>query len=178
MSVTNPYHLGTVYNNITKAKPLLYKYQYILEFVGGNGFWDSGAFKTFSLFDNDDKNPDQNFTYFAQGGKILNFEVPPAKVNYYATEFRVPGCIKYAHDFSTDILLDQDLTLYNKLDAWLKMISRLQLSGGGIKVIPTIKLRLRLLDSEHQYFTTSFVYDGVWINKLGNIALAYKAGDA
>ena len=71
-----------------------------------------------------------------------------------------------------------NLTLYNKLDAWLKMISRLQLSGGGIKVIPTIKLRLRLLDSEHQYFTTSFVYDGVWINKLGNIALAYKAGDA
>jgi hypothetical protein len=68
--------------------------------------------------------------------------------------------------------------MYNKLDTWLKMISRLQLSGGGIKVIPTIKLRLRLLDSEHQFFTTSIVYDGVWINKLGAINLKYAAGDA
>jgi hypothetical protein len=163
MGVLNQYHLGTVYGGITKQKPLLYKYQYILEFVGGNGYWDSGVFKTFTLFDNDDNNPDQNFTYWAQGATIPQFEIPAAKVSYYATEFRVPGCMKYTHDFSTKILLDQDLTMYNKLDTWLKMISRLQLSGGGIKVIPTIKLRIRLLDSEHQYFTTSFIMDGVYI---------------
>jgi hypothetical protein len=58
MSVTNPYHLGNYYNNISKQLPLLYKYQYILEFIGGNGFWDSGEFKTFTLFDYDENNPD------------------------------------------------------------------------------------------------------------------------
>jgi hypothetical protein len=66
--------------------------------------------------------------------------------------------------------------MYNKLDTWLKMITRLQLSGGGIKTIPTIKLRIRLLDSEHQYFTTSIVFDGVWIKKLGEISLQYDQG--
>lgn len=86
--------------------------------------------------------------------------------------------MKYEHNFQTKILLDQDLTMYNKLDTWLKMISRLQLSGGGMKTIPTIKMRIRLLDSEHQYFTTSIVMEGVWINKLGPINLKYAAGDA
>ncbi len=178
MSVTNQYPLGTVYNSITKAKPLLYKYQFILQFIGGNGFWDAGTFKSFTLFDNDTNNPDQNFTYWAQSATIPEFNIPSQKVSFYASQFRVPTCMTYKHDFETKILLDQDMTMYNKLDTWLKMISRLQLSGGGIKTIPTIKLRIRLLDSEHQYFTTSIVLDGVWIKELGNIKLEYKAGDA
>lgn len=176
MSVSNPYHLGNVYNNITKKSPLLYKYQYILEFVNGGGFWVDGQLKKFTLFDHDDNNPQQNFSYWAQGASIPKFNIPAAKVNFYATDFRVPACMTYDHTFLTNIFLDQDLTMYNKLDTWLKMISRLQLSAGGIKVIPTIKLRVRLLDSQHQYFTASFVMEGVWITNLGKMSLTYKAG--
>lgn len=178
MSVTNPYHLGNYYNNISKQLPLLYKYQYILEFVGGGTYFIDNQFKKFTLFDHDQNNPDQNFSYWAQSAKIPKFEIPKVSVPYYATDFRIPACMKYEHNFQTKILLDQDLTMYNKLDTWLKMISRLQLSGGGMKTIPTIKMRIRLLDSEHQYFTTSIVMEGVWINKLGPINLKYAAGDA
>lgn len=180
MSVTNPYHLGNFYNNITKQLPLLYQYQYILEFVGGGTYYDAsgGQFKKFTLFDHDQNNPDQNFSYWAQSASIPKFTIPVAKTRFYATDFRVPACMTYDHQFSTKILLDQDLTMYNKLDTWLKIISRLQLSAGGLKTIPTIKLRIRLLDSEHQYFTTSIVMDGVWIKKLGDISLQYKEGDS
>lgn len=178
MSVSNPYHLGKFYNNIAKTTPLLYQYQYILEFVQGGGFWINNEFKKFTLFDHDENNPEQNFTYWAQSATIPDFTIPAAKVPFYATDFRVPACMVYKHQFSTKIFLDQDLTMYNKLDTWLKMITRLQLSGGGIKTIPTVKLRIRLLDSQHQYFTSSFVLEGVWISKLSGADLKYQQGGA
>lgn len=173
----NKYHLGSYYNNITKKKPLLYKYQYILDFVGNGGFWLDSDFKPFTLFNDNPDNPDQNFSYWAQSASIPGFNINKADVNFYGGKFHVPACKTYEHDFSCQILLDQDLTMYKKLDTWLKMISRYELSGGGIKVIPTCKLRIKLLDSEHQYFTTSFVMEGVWIKSLSSVAFEYSGPD-
>jgi len=82
----------------------------------------------------------------------------------------------YMHDFNTRIFLDQDFTMYDKMLKWAQQISKLQLSGGGIKVIPSIKMRVKLLDSEHQYFTTSFVMEGVWLSTINQVQLSYQQG--
>ena len=42
MSIKNNYHLGNYYNQILKVSPLHYTYQYILEFVEGGTYYDSG----------------------------------------------------------------------------------------------------------------------------------------
>lgn len=170
----NNYHLGSFYSNITKQKPLLYQYQYVLDFVGNGGFWLDSDFKPFTLFNDDPDNPDQVFSYWAQSAQIPGFELTKANVPFYGAQFHVPACQKYTHDFSCQILLDQDLTMYKKLETWLKIISRYEISGGGIKVIPTCKLRVKLLDSQHQYFTTSIVMDGAWITGLDAVSFKYN----
>ncbi len=174
----NTYQLGTFYNQITKAKPLLYQYQYVIEFVGNGGFWLDYNFKPFTLFNDNTDSPDENFSYWAQSASLPSFEIGKADVNFYGATFHTPTCMKYAHDFKTNILLDQDFTMYKKLETWLKMISRYELSGGGIKTIPTCKLRVKLLNSEHKEFTTSMVYEGVWITSLGSKEFTYGTANA
>ena len=106
----------------------------------------------------------------------LTFNINKTDVNFYGAKFHVPACKTYEHDFSTNILIDQDMIMYKKLETWLKMISRYEISGGGIKVIPTCKLRVKLLDSEHQYFTTSVVMDGAYITSLAATTFDYNGG--
>ena len=173
----NLYHLNSYYNNLTKKKPLLYKYQYVLDFVGNGGFWVDQDFKPFTLFNDNTDDPSQNFSYWAQSASIPGFNINKTDVNFYGAKFHVPACKTYEHDFSTNILLDQDMTMYKKLDTWLKMISRYEISGGGIKTIPTCKLRIKLLDSEHQYFTTSIVMDGAYITSLAAAQFEYSGPD-
>ena len=131
----NLYHLNSYYNNITKKKPLLYKYQYVLDFVGNGGFWVDQDFKPFTLFNDNPDDPSQTFSYWAQSASIPGFNINKTDVNFYGAKFHVPACKTYEHDFSTNILLDQDMIMYKKLETWLKMISRYEISGGGIKVI-------------------------------------------
>lgn len=172
----NLYHLNSYYNNITKKKPLLYKYQYVLDFVGNGGFFVDQDFKPFTLFNDNPDDPSQTFSYWAQSASIPGFNINKTDVNFYGAKFHVPACKTYEHDFSTNILIDQDMIMYKKLETWLKMISRYEISGGGIKVIPTCKLRVKLLDSEHQYFTTSVVMDGAYITSLAATTFDYSSG--
>ena len=76
----NEHHLGRFYNLITKNKPLLYNYQYILEFVEGGTYWEGGQWKKFDLFDHNDNDPANNFTYWAGGATIPSFDLTKAQV--------------------------------------------------------------------------------------------------
>jgi len=83
-------------------------------------------FKQFTLFDKDESNPDTCIAYWVQDGpKIPAFEIKPATTQFYSQKFSVPACKIYGHELNVNIILDQDLTMYKKLETWLKMISRL-----------------------------------------------------
>ena len=47
--------------------------------------------------------------------------------------------------------------MFDKLKRWMNHISDIKNNGGGTRKIPNVDLRLNLLDSTHQNFTTSFV---------------------
>jgi hypothetical protein len=63
--------------------------------------------------------------------------------------------------------MDQDLTQYNKLQAWHRLISDFSKSGGGKKVIPNVQAKVSLLDNTMQNVKNTFIMEGVWLNQLG-----------
>lgn len=126
----NNYYMKNFYNQIMKGKPMLYGYQFIVEFING-GTMDGGGVQ-FDLFNHDPSNPEENFTYYAQSASLPSFEVVKASVNYYGNNFRVPTVIKYEHDWTVTILLEQDMIMYEKLRRWMQMISDLRMNGGRI----------------------------------------------
>lgn len=173
----NQYNLQAFYNQIMKGMPMLYGYQFILEFVqGGQLGNDNIGYETFDLFNNHES-PDQNFTYYAQSASLPKFQIQKATATYYGTQFRVPTTIQYEHEYSVKILIEQDMIMYEKLRTWMKMISDLRSNGGGIKTIPSVAMRLNILDSSHQYFTTSYVMEGVWPLTIPAITLKYQQDD-
>jgi hypothetical protein len=181
MGKLNDYHMGGFYNQIMKSSPLLYPYQFILEFIpGGSYVLNDGATKSsqdFTLFNTDPNKPEENFSYYAQSATIPKFSVGNANVSYYSTQFRVPTVVQYEHNFQCKILLEQDMIMYEKFRTWAKIISDIRNNGGGIKTIPDVSLRLNLLDSTHAYFTNSFILTGVWISRVPTVELAYKESD-
>ena len=165
----NNYHVKAFYNQIMKQIPMLYGYQFILEFIN-TGDPAGGLF-------NVGTDPADKFAYYAQSATLPKVGIVKAKATYYGTEFRTPTVVQYDHEYTVKILLEQDMIMYKRLCDWVKLISDLKNNGGGRKVIPDMKLRLNLLDSSHQVFTTSYVMEGVWPNKIDDISLKYAASD-
>ena len=178
MARKNDYHMQQFYNQLMKGRPMLYKYQFVIEFIQGGTFnYGDKQQYAFNLFPNDPNQPDQNFTYYAQSAKLPSYEIVKAEIPYYGTKFRPPTVIKYEHDFNVKVLLEQDMIMYEKFREWQRLISSLRLSGGGSKTIPNINMRISLLDASHTYFTTSYVLCGVWPTEVPELKFEYKGDD-
>lgn len=80
--------------------------------------------------------------------------------------------------WDVELLIDQELTQYKKLQAWLDLISDLSKSGGGRKIIPNCQAKLNLLDNTMQKVNKTFVFEGIYITKLGQIELKPSDGGA
>ena len=117
----NNYYLQGFYNQLMKQVPMLYNYQFILEFVQKG----VGA----SLF-SDQTNPDQNFTYYAQSASLPQINIVKGTAHYFGTQFRIPGTVQYQHDYTVKILLEQDMIMYDKLRYWMRQLSDLKYNGG------------------------------------------------
>ena len=155
--------VATFYNTIMKNTPLLYKYQFTVELIG-----------TVPGFAGD---VDSNIAYWAQSANIPAIEVVKAKTAFFGTEFRIPTTVKYEHDWTLKILLDRDMTMYEKMRSWYRIYSDLSRSGGGTKTLPDINMRINLLNPEQTATTQSFVLVGCWPTNIGELKLEYKQDD-
>lgn len=174
----NDKHLRTYYSNL-KQLPLLYKYQFVVEFVKGGtiqtppGIVPLESQSFYSLFTNTINSPDQTLTYYAQSASIPGVSIKNAQAKFFAGKFNVPTVIQYEHNWKIDIILDQDLTMYKKFIEWQKFMSDYKFSGGGVRVIPDISMRVNVLNSDHSGFTTSFILAGIWPNDVAQIDVSY-----
>lgn len=162
------YTLTGFYKEIMRTVPMLYNYQFILEFAPR----DVGS----ELF-NDPSNPENNFTYYAQSARLPQINIVKGRASYFGTEFRVPGTIQYQHDYSVKILLEQNMNMYEKLRIWMRRLSDLRLDGGGNRLIPNVALYLNLLKSDHKEISTRYVLEGVWPTRISDIGLKYAQND-
>lgn len=166
---SNPYNLKAFYTNIMKENAMLYKYQFIVQF-GGADLQNYGI--------TDSSEAAKNITYYVQSANIPGYQLVNGKTAFLGTEFRIPGVLKYNHNWSVNILLNQSMFAYKGLQAWRRNISRLEIDGGGIKTIPDAYARISLLSPDHQSIVNSFVLAGIWIKQLGEIQLQYQNGGA
>lgn len=100
---------------------MLFGYQFILTFIGPE-------METF--FAGKDTDYEKNFTYHAQSAKLPAFTIDKAKVPFYGNDFRVPTVVKYSHDWDVELLIDQNMRIYEAARAWLRFYSDLKFSGG------------------------------------------------
>lgn len=172
MARTNTYNVMEFYKNITQKHPLRYQHQFTVEFLGSSlGTIETGDFNT-----SDTSDIRNNITYWVQSSEIPSVDVSSVHVDFYSAGFEVPGVIKYPDSWTCEILIDQDLTQYNRLRSWQEAMSSYTKSGGGYKTIPNVIAKVNLLDSTMQYVVKSYVMEGVWINDLSNLEFAYKEG--
>ena len=174
-SVKNTYHIADFYKTICQKNPLQYGHQFILQFIAPLGQTGS-ILQGDNAFGRKDSSNVQCFTYWAQSAQIPQQTITQGKVKFLANEFVVPGVVKFGQTWKTDILLDQDLTQYKKLQAWHKLISDFSKSGGGKKIIPNVQAKVSLLDNTMQNIKNTFIMQGVWLSQLGQVAMDYKEG--
>lgn len=120
----------------------------------------------------------ENLTYYIKSASIPQSEIKNANVAFLAAGFVVPGIISYPEDWTVDILLDQDLTMYRRLKMWHEEISSYRLDGGGKKVIPHVTANVNLLDNTMQNIVRRYVMEGCWIQELGNVDFKYEEGSS
>lgn len=163
----NPYNLKAFYTNIMKENALLYKYQFIVEFIGLDQYGIT-----------DPTDASKNITYYVQSAAIPGFKLVNGTTVFLGTEFRIPGVLQFDHNWQVSVLLNQSMFAYKGLQAWRRAISRLEIDGGGIKTIPNVQARISLLSPDHQSLVKSFILEGVWIKSLSELSLTYTAGGA
>lgn len=161
----NNYHLKKFYTNIMKDNALLYKNQFIVDFIGLEQYGITSSTE-----------PVKNITYYVQSASIPGYQLVNGKTTFMGTEFRIPGVLKYNHSWSVNILLNENMFAYVGLQTWRRYISRLEIDGGGIKTIPNVQARVSVLSPDHQQIVNSYILEGVWIKELGEINLAYANG--
>ena len=162
---SNPYNLKAFYTNIMKENALLYKYQFIVQFIG---------LDEYGITDSTDAS--KNITYYVQSAKIPGYTLANGKTTFLGTEFRIPGVLTFDHNWSVQVLLNQSMFAYKGLQTWRRSISRLEIDGGGIKTIPNVQARISLLSPDHQSLVKSFILEGIWIKSLGELQLKYTNG--
>lgn len=170
---TNTYDLASFYRSITQKHPLFYANQFIIEFNGK-------TLQNFSFYKDywADTRSTYNPTFWIQSTSIPENKLGQATATFFATDFKIPGAIQYPQKWDIKLITDENLAQYNFFKQMLEYNSSLYRSGGGTKVIPDLRASVHLLDSTMQYITTTYIIQGIWVNKLGNFEFAYAAGQS
>lgn len=168
----NTYNIMDFYRGITQQHPLRYGHQFTVEFLGRS----LDGIMAGDFVAENPTNIKDNITYYVQSSKIPDVTIAESKVSYLAAGFVVPGVVKYPEAWDVEILLDQDLTQYNRLRSWQEAMSSYTLSAGGYKTIPNVVARVNLLDNTMMRVVKTYIMEGVWIKDLGSVSMQYSEG--
>lgn len=165
-------NISTFYTSIMKEKPLMFKYQFLVDFSKTN----------IKISDQSD----DLATYYAQSASIPKVELVKANTAFYGIQFRLPSTIKYEHDWTVKFLLNQNMKVYDSILLWMNSISNWDNSGGSVTTAgkglnqmgtATADLMFHLLDSEHNKVIDTFTLVGCWPTNIGELQLEYKQDD-
>lgn len=168
----NTVNLASFYKNFVQKHPMFYGHQFFIEFYGTaisdiySGEWAN------------DTSSQLNPKFWIKSGSIPKVNITPAKVDFLANGFEIPGVVQYPDTWNVTFILDQYLSQYRFLELQMKYLSSLQNSGGGSKIIPDLNARVYLLDSTMQNVVHAFVIQGIWLQSLPNIDFKYTQGSS
>lgn len=160
----NPVDLKSFYNNVMKKSPLLYGHQFIVTFSGPDL---PGPLVT-------DPNNNTSITYYVKSASIPQVEIQESKIAFLSQEFVVPRQVSYNGTWDVSVLLDQNMYHYQSLYNWQNSFAKLQLSGGGSKIIPNVQAHVGLLDASLQNVIHRFTLDGIFPTKIPDLVMEYQ----
>ena len=163
----NPADLKTFYDNIMKKSPLLYGHQFIVYFTGKD--------LPEVLIDNNVSNDvNRSITYYVKSSSIPEVTIEETTVSFLSQEFVIPKQVAYGNEWTCQVMLDQNMYHYRTLYAWQNTFARLQLDGGGSKIIPNVQAHVCLLDASLQNIIHKFTLEGVFPTKIPDLTMEYQ----
>lgn len=168
----NTVNLASFYKNFVQKHPMFYGHQFFIEFYGAavrDIYGDEWAF---------DQSSQLNPKFWIKSSSVPKVNIAPAKVDFLANGFEIPGVVQYPDTWNVTFILDQYLSQYRFLELQMKYLSSLQNSGGGSKIIPDLNARVYLLDSTMTRVVHAFVIQGIWLSSLPNIGFKYTQGSS
>ena len=160
----NPVDLRKFYRNIMQKTPLLYGHQFIVMFSGSDL---PGPLKT-------DPNSNTSITYYIKSSSIPQVQIQESTVAFLSQDFVIPKQVSYDGTWNCKVMLDQDMYHYQTLYNWQNSFARLQLSGGGVKIIPNVQAHVGLLDASLQNVIHKFTLEGVFPSKIPDLGMQYE----
>jgi len=163
MSRSNEINLKSFYRNIMQKDPLLYGHQFSVIFSGSDlpGDVQRGTDYT-------------SITYYGKSAEIPAVTIQESTVNFLSQDFVVPRQVTFGETWKVKIMLDQNMTHYQSLYNWQNSFASLKLSGGGVKIIPSVQAHVTLLDASLQYEISRFTLEGVYPTQIPDLQLLYE----
>ena len=162
--IQNDINLQKFYSGVAKTNPLLFGHQFIVEFNGRD---------LYSALNRSSEDAGK-ITYWIRKAQVPAQTIGEEKVSFMSQQFSIPKQVTFAETWDVEILLDENLTQYRILKDWLNTFADLNKSGGGLKIIPSVHAKVSMLDSTFQNITKTFVLEGLYPSKLGEIPFQYE----
>lgn len=161
--IQNPVDLKSFYRSIMQKDPLLYNHQFTITFSGKDlpSFVQNGT-------------DYESITYYGKAASIPAVTVEQQEVSFLSQKFVVPKQVTYTDSWQTTIMMDQNMTHYQSLYDWQNLFASLKLSGGGLKIIPSVQAHVTLLDASLQYEISRFTLEGVFPSQIPDIDMQYE----
>ena len=161
--IQNPVDLKSFYRSIMQKDPLLYNHQFTITFSGPDlpSFIQHGT-------------DYESITYYGKAASIPAVTVEQQEVSFLSQKFVVPKQVTYTDSWQTTIMMDQNMTHYQSLYDWQNMFASLKLSGGGLKIIPSVQAHVTLLDASLQYEISRFTLEGVFPSQIPDLDMQYE----
>lgn len=190
-------NIADFYNEIQSHKGLRYSYQFLVKLDFEQRMFDPSNRGRYSEIDNvlisqygfnldtlgeltnpNPSKPENNLTFLAQSTSLPQTKIGTVPVAYFAQGFRFPGLIEYDKQWTINILLDQQLTIYRQLRLWQEMMSSIARNSGGNKTIPNVRADIQLLNQYGNQIERRYFVEGIFPTDVPNIDMTYNQGSS
>lgn len=159
------YIVKNFYKNIAQDVPPLLQYQFLVTITPGvgvrNGIEDGVDWDKLQLY--------------CQGANVPRNQIGTADVNFFGKAFHMPTTTQPQHDWSTNIILTNNMNSYNELRRLVLKFSSIERNMGGIKTIPNLDIAIDILNqfSEVDDSQPRIILKGAYPTRIDAINLTY-----
>jgi hypothetical protein len=119
-------------------------------------------------------NSNGDFSFYVKSSSVPKVEIDQTEVSFLSQKFVIPKQVKYGDSWKCKLLVNGDLKMYNALYEWQESLASLKNNGGGLKVIPDVYAKVKLLNDRFDTVTNTFTLVGVFPSDIPKISLEYK----
>lgn len=151
------------YQTIAQQVPTLLPYQFLLTIVPGET-WLKNLVNW------------QRLQLLCRAADIPENAINTSNVNYFGKNFHVPTAKKNNHEWSTELIITNNMDSYHELRKLMLQFSNLENNLGGRRTVPNLDIDVEVLNQFSEVDTTQpkVVLKGAFPTTLANLPLKYE----